>query len=230
MHELDCRGDTLNEQAPRVYLAIDNCFGSKRWTRPREWAAIVRDLGLAYVEASADNECDPLYSTPEYMADWRAEVRAAQESSACGWRTSIPVTARTAPSDWRTRIPRARPFAGSMAQTHGRPCCRVGRGVGLLHSCRFRRPCSRTLAPTSQAQEDLYDRLATLARYACDRGASQPQPGADVHATPNTLDDIGRDAIDARRATHAYRPHSTLPWIRGMGAFNGGSCALIAVP
>ncbi len=63
---------------PRVYLALDNCFASKRWTRPLEWAQIARDLGIAYVEASADTECDPLDTTPEYLDDWIAEVKAAE--------------------------------------------------------------------------------------------------------------------------------------------------------
>ncbi|MDL2327854.1 sugar phosphate isomerase/epimerase, partial [Ruminococcaceae bacterium OttesenSCG-928-A11] len=39
--------------------------------------AVVRDLGLGYVEASADNECDPLYTGGDYLADWARKVRAA---------------------------------------------------------------------------------------------------------------------------------------------------------
>ena len=45
---------------PKIYLAIDNCFGSKRWTEPREWMDTIKSLGVYYVEASADTECDPL--------------------------------------------------------------------------------------------------------------------------------------------------------------------------
>ena len=60
---------------PKIYLAVDNCFASKRFTEPSEWMAIVKDLGLEYVEASADTECDPLYMTPGYMKEWRAEVK-----------------------------------------------------------------------------------------------------------------------------------------------------------
>jgi sugar phosphate isomerase/epimerase len=59
----------------KIYLAVNNCFASKRWTRPSEWLQIVKDLGLSYVEASADNECDPLYSTPEYIQNWIQEVK-----------------------------------------------------------------------------------------------------------------------------------------------------------
>ena len=47
---------------PRIYLAIDNCFASKRWSTPADWMKVISDAGIYYVEASADNECDPLYS------------------------------------------------------------------------------------------------------------------------------------------------------------------------
>lgn len=60
---------------PKVYLCIDNCFASKRWTRPKEWLTLIRDLGLRYAEASADTECDPLYMDPGFTADWVADVK-----------------------------------------------------------------------------------------------------------------------------------------------------------
>ncbi len=62
---------------PKIYLSIDNCFASKRWTEPHEWMEIIRDLGLSYVEASADTECDPLYGTPEYLEDWVRKLKDA---------------------------------------------------------------------------------------------------------------------------------------------------------
>lgn len=64
---------------PTLSLAIDNCFASKRWTRPQDWMSVVRDLGLRLVEASADTECDPLYMGPEYTADWIAEVKRCSQ-------------------------------------------------------------------------------------------------------------------------------------------------------
>jgi sugar phosphate isomerase/epimerase len=70
--------------SPRIYLAIDNCFAAKRWCEPAEWMRVVRDLGLSYVEASADNEIDPLYSCPAYLDDWCAEVE--RESGKTGVR------------------------------------------------------------------------------------------------------------------------------------------------
>lgn len=65
------------ESGPKLYLAIDNCFASKRWTRPSEWTSIVKDLGVRCIEASADTECDPLYMAPAYLKQWVGEVDRA---------------------------------------------------------------------------------------------------------------------------------------------------------
>lgn len=62
---------------PIIYLGIDNCFASKRWVRPAEWARVIRDLGLQYVEASADTECDPLYMGAAFTRDWIDATREA---------------------------------------------------------------------------------------------------------------------------------------------------------
>ena len=61
---------------PRIYLAINNCVLYKRWTRPDEWGRIIRDMGIYYIEASADNELDPLYTGEEHLRRWVDEVRA----------------------------------------------------------------------------------------------------------------------------------------------------------
>ncbi len=66
---------------PYVYLAIDNCFASKRWTEPEDWMDVVKQLGLRFVEASADNECDPLYTTSEYLDDWTKAVEVASRKT-----------------------------------------------------------------------------------------------------------------------------------------------------
>ena len=63
---------------PIIYFGIDNCFASKRWIRPEEWMRIIHGLGIKYVEASADTECDPLYMGCEFLADWAEDVRAHQ--------------------------------------------------------------------------------------------------------------------------------------------------------
>jgi len=55
---------------PKVYLAIDNCFASKRWTAPADWISVIKGIGINYIEASADNECDPLYMSESYLKKW----------------------------------------------------------------------------------------------------------------------------------------------------------------
>lgn len=59
---------------PKIYLAIDNCFCSRRWTRPQDWTRLIRDMGVTYIEASADTECDPLYMGADYQRRWAEEV------------------------------------------------------------------------------------------------------------------------------------------------------------
>ena len=64
---------------PKIYLGIDNCFASKRWVRPAEWLKLIRSLGLRYIEASADTECDPLYMGPAFTRDWIMAVQRGCE-------------------------------------------------------------------------------------------------------------------------------------------------------
>lgn len=63
---------------PKIYLAMDNCVLYKRWTTPDEWAQVMNDLGIRYIEASADTEMDPLYMGKDYLADWVDDVKAAE--------------------------------------------------------------------------------------------------------------------------------------------------------
>lgn len=63
---------------PNIYLAVDNCFASKRWTAPEDWAKVISAIGLRHIEASADTELDPLYMGRDYLQDWPKAVRAAE--------------------------------------------------------------------------------------------------------------------------------------------------------
>lgn len=63
---------------PKVYLAVDNCFASKRWTRPDDWARVIRSLGVTYIEASADTELDPLFMGREYLKRWVEATKEAE--------------------------------------------------------------------------------------------------------------------------------------------------------
>lgn len=66
---------------PKISLAIDNCFASKRWTRPGDWMPLIAEMGITQVEASADTECDPLYMGEEYIKDWIKEVKQCSEKT-----------------------------------------------------------------------------------------------------------------------------------------------------
>lgn len=66
---------------PKIYLAIDNCFASKRWTKPGDWAKVIKDLGINCIEASANNEMDPYYMGRDYLIDWIADVKKAEKET-----------------------------------------------------------------------------------------------------------------------------------------------------
>lgn len=66
---------------PRIHLSIDNCFASKRWTKPEDWMKKIRECGIRYVECSADTECDMLYSDRGYLDEWADRVRCEGEKS-----------------------------------------------------------------------------------------------------------------------------------------------------
>ena len=65
--------------SPRVYLACDNCFAVKRWIKPSQWVPLIKELGFSSIEASTDNEFDPLFSTSSYMDDWVQEVQEQEQ-------------------------------------------------------------------------------------------------------------------------------------------------------
>ena len=63
---------------PKIYLAADNCVFYKRWTDPDDWAGKMKELGITYIEASADTELDPLYMGSAYLNDWIERVQNAE--------------------------------------------------------------------------------------------------------------------------------------------------------
>lgn len=66
---------------PIIYLGIDNCFASKRWTFPEEWSKLISEIGINYIEASADTECDPLYLGQDYTQSWIDRVKKSCETN-----------------------------------------------------------------------------------------------------------------------------------------------------
>ena len=67
--------------SPRIYMVWDNCSVIKRFVKPSEWLRLAKDLGFSYVQASTDNEIDPLFSSEDYMDEWFREAKKAQEKS-----------------------------------------------------------------------------------------------------------------------------------------------------
>lgn len=61
--------------SPKLYLAMDTCFAIKRWIRPSQWMPLIKELGFNSIEASTDNEMDPLFAPVTYMEDWVDEVQ-----------------------------------------------------------------------------------------------------------------------------------------------------------
>lgn len=65
---------------PRIHLSIDNCFAIKRWVRPKDWMQVIKEIGgIQYIEASTDNEIDPLFTTPSYRSKWIEEVKEREK-------------------------------------------------------------------------------------------------------------------------------------------------------
>lgn len=151
---------------PRVYLAIDNCFASKRWTAPLEWSEIVKELGLKYVEASADNECDPFYNGSEYFVDWAQKVRQAESET--GVKTAnlysghgTYATLGLAHDDARVRDRILNKWLKSMVDT----ASDLQAGLGFYCHA-FSQKVLQDKQHYAEALERLYDDLAHLAKYA----------------------------------------------------------------
>ena len=63
-------------QYPKIYLALDNCFAIKRWVRPGDWMRVIHELGgITCVQASTDNEIDPLFNTQAFLDTSGEELR-----------------------------------------------------------------------------------------------------------------------------------------------------------
>jgi len=63
---------------------MDNSCAIKRWTRSSEWARIIRNLGIKWVEASAGTKADPFYRGFEHLSDWIEEVRSGGKVEGVG--------------------------------------------------------------------------------------------------------------------------------------------------
>jgi sugar phosphate isomerase/epimerase len=171
--------------SPLIYLAIDNCFASRRWTDPLDWAAVVKDLGLQYVEASADNECDPLYTGPGYLADWVAQVRQARDLTGVAVANFYSGHGTYATTGLTHTDPRIRDrILNDWLKVMAALAAQVGAGLGFACHA-FSEPVIQDPAAYAAAEIDLYARLAELARYAAERGTQSV--GLEQMYTPHMI-------------------------------------------
>jgi D-erythrulose 1-phosphate 3-epimerase len=156
--------------SPRMHLALDNCFASKRWTDPLEWMQIARDCDIYHIEASADNECDPLYSTPEALRDW--VERAQQASAATGVQVSnlysghgTYATLGLAHTDMRVRDRIQHDWLEPMIET----AASLGAGLGFFCHA-FSQATLQHPTQYAEAYTDLIRRLGEIASFAQAKG------------------------------------------------------------
>jgi sugar phosphate isomerase/epimerase len=182
---------------PRIHLAIDNCFASKRWTTPDEWSRIVAALGLRCIEASADTECDPLYDGREYLSDWAANVQAAEREhnvkvvnlySGHGTYATLGL----AHTDVRVQERLTYEWLFPMVET----AARIDAGLGFFCHA-FPQSVLQSRGSYAAALESLYGRLAEVAAHAGDR---LPHPvGVEQMYTPHQYPWRIPDALDLVR-------------------------------
>ncbi len=155
---------------PKIYLAIDNCFASKRWVSPDEWMPLIKSLGIHCIEASSDNECDPLYMGAEYLNDWKHQVlKSAAEHSMkvvnlySGHGTYA--TLGLSHPDRRVRDRILYEWLMPMSRLAGE----LGAGLGFYCHA-FSDAILQNVSGYEKAMEDLYCRLAMLSKTASDFG------------------------------------------------------------
>ena len=155
---------------PKVFLTMDNAFASKRWTKPDEWARVIRGLGIRHVEASADAEADPFYCGFEYLQDWLEEVRAASsrhgvtvDNFYTGYTTYRTLGLAHADARVRERV------LDGWLKVMARIAVQVPAGLGFyLHA--FSESMLQDTAAYREATNRVYDMLAEVARFAGEHG------------------------------------------------------------
>lgn len=175
---------------PRVHLAMDNSFAAKRWTTPDEWAHIIRDFGIACIEASADTEADPFYCGREGLEDWLKEVRMASDRygvKVVNFYTGY-TTYRTlglAHPDVRVRRRIVDEWLGAVAHLAAQIHAGMGFYIHALPERVLEDP------PAYKAAKDgLYDTLAEVAQLAAEAGSvpTSVEQMYAPHQLPWTID------------------------------------------
>lgn len=170
---------------PRLSLAIDNCFASKRWTKPAEWMEVIKELGLNCIEASADTECDPLYMGREYLLDWADEVKINSEKFGVKVANLYSghgtyATLGLAHTDGRVRERFVNQWLKPMLDVSGK----IGAGLGFFCHA-FPDSVLQNQARYAENVDDLYNNLAVIARYAKDNGYGPA--GVEQMYTPHQI-------------------------------------------
>lgn len=162
--------DTSLSHDPTITLAVDNCFASKRWTEPDEWMRIAADAGIHAVEASADTECDPLYTPPDALRAWlervadasaRTGVRVANLYSGHGTYATLGLTH----SDPRVRDHIQHQWLDVMIAS----AAELGAGLGFFCHA-FSQSVLADPRHYAALETDLFQRLAELAQVAASAG------------------------------------------------------------
>jgi hypothetical protein len=161
-------------QDPKFYLVVDNCFASKRWTKPAEWMSLLQSMGISYVEASADNECDPLYMSKRYLEKWVNEVNSQSEKtgvrvanmySGHGTYTTLGLAHHDKSIRDRIQHKWIKPMADIAAS--------VGAGLGFYCHA-FADATLQIPSVYREREEDLYTRLADISVYCQEVGIHAP--------------------------------------------------------
>lgn len=203
---------------PKLCLAIDNCFAYKRWVKPAEWMRVIKDLGLQYVEASADNECDPLYMGPEYTKAWIEDVKREGERLGVSVKNVYSghgtyCTTGLTHYDARVRLR----FRDEWMKAQMDTANALGAGFGFFaHG--FEEELLQDDALYCERLEELYRLLADLSAYARDTGMRYV--GLEQMYTPHMPPWRIADALELLR--EVYR-HSGAPFYLtvDLGHMNG---------
>ncbi len=151
---------------PKIYLAVDNCFASKRWTSPREWMDVIASLGLYYVEASADTECDPLYMGAGYMKRWNEDVISASKETGVKVANLYSGHGTYATLGLAHTDPGVRQrFLVDWLEPMCEAAASVGAGLGFFCHA-FSDSILQSPERYAEFRENLFNSLAELAKYA----------------------------------------------------------------
>lgn len=151
---------------PKIYLAIDNCFASKRWTRPLEWMQVIKEIGINFVEASADTECDPLYMGPEFTRDWIRQVEEATNQTGVRVINLYSGHGTYATLGLSHYDPRVRKrFCDDWLKAQADTANALGAGLGFFTHA-FNNDVLQSNESYRAKLEELYDSLAEVAKHA----------------------------------------------------------------